>query len=68
MSRRIYYALAQRENGKWSQQFGDYSKTVVAFERTDMIGRGIKAKDLKIVKTYDDQPSINEAIAELNNG
>lgn len=63
-----YYTLVQLEAGKWSPQFGDYSKAVVTQERRDMHESFPcpKLKDLRVISSSDDQASINAAVAALN--
>lgn len=63
-----YYTLVQLEAGKWSPQFGDYSKAVVTQERRDMHESFPcpKLKDLRVISSADDQTSINAAVAALN--
>lgn len=63
-----YYTLLIRMNGKWSPQFGDYVKAVVAQERKDTYSE-FKGVDWQIVKTADDlQASIDAVVTELNKG
>ncbi len=65
---RTYYTLAVRENGYWSEQFGDWDKECVEVELDDYASgfRSFKKKDMKIIKTNGKQASINAAIAKLN--
>ena len=68
-----YYTLAEKRDGRWTQQFGDYDKEVVVEELEDYrmcddasdapIGR----VGFRIVTTpTDDQPAIENALARLN--
>lgn len=65
---RPYYTLAIRQEGRWSPQFGDYSRAVVAQEARDAYASGapIHAHDRKIVKSAPDCDAIDEAVASLN--
>jgi hypothetical protein len=67
---RTYYTLATRTDGKWSPQFGDYSRKVVAQEADDTYwnrnGGAFRSKDMKIIATIDRQFDINAAISHLN--
>lgn len=62
-NRKYYYTLAVCEDGQWSPQFGDYSKATVKDEMQDYPA---KNRHKQILMTWDDQDSINSAIAELN--
>lgn len=68
MSARKYYSLLQRVNGKWTIQFGDYDRQVVADVADDMWDQGIGTKraDLKIITTGPKQSDIEAAVAKLN--
>lgn len=57
-----YYTLVVRRDGKWSPQFGDYSKEVVSDEEYDCYDTEVS----KIICTNDDQASIDAKVAELN--
>jgi hypothetical protein len=64
-----YYTLLIRIAGKWQIEFGDYEKQAVEFERDsikDSPASGVKAKDLKIIKTDEEQSAIEAKVAELN--
>lgn len=65
---RDYFTLLTREHtteGKWTIQFGDYSKAVVEQERKDSYSNYAKG-NTKIIKTDDDQASIQEWVDILN--
>ena len=65
---RDYYTLLTREHtfeGKWAIQFGDYEKAVVEQERKDSYG-GYAVRNTKIIKTDDNQASIQEWVDILN--
>lgn len=62
---RMYFSLLTRDEGQWSQQFGDYDRQCVQAELDDM-RRDYKLADLKIIKTGARQVDINEAVARLN--
>ena len=49
-----YYTLAQRVDGNWYPQFGDYDRSVVQDELQDYRDHDVRAKDLMIV-TCDDE-------------
>ena len=61
-----YYSLMVYENGFWSQQFGDYDKKTVEYERQDYLDHGYKSKDIKIVVTDEEQTAIEAAVDALN--
>lgn len=65
---RTYYTLATREyeGAPWAPQFGDYSRGCVEYELDDYRDQGYERKDLKIIKSMDDQASINAAVEALN--
>lgn len=62
---RAYFSLLSKVDGKWSVQFGDYDRSVVEDEKSDLLDseEGIK---LKIVKTDDSQAAIEAKLASLN--
>jgi hypothetical protein len=63
---KAYYTLAVRRDGRWEVDFGDYDRAVVESEREDTLSHFVYSKDMKIVKSADDQASINLAVAKLN--
>lgn len=63
---RTYFTLAVREDGQWSPQFGDYDNGVVCEEAHEYQQCGTLKRDIKVIESADDQPSINAAIAALN--
>jgi hypothetical protein len=68
---RPYYTLAIREQGRWTPQFGDYDRAIVAQEeqdsyRFDPAGQPIRKLDRKIIKTDPDCDAIDAGIAALN--
>ena len=65
MSKR-YYTLAQRIEGKWFPQFGDYDRASVVAEMDDYRDHGIKRSALKIVSSLNGQRAIDDAFAVLN--
>lgn len=66
-NRKTYYSLLQREDGKWSPQFGDYDRETVESERDDYRDHFVKAKDLKIVTTQGHSWAAIQAVcAKLN--
>lgn len=66
---RTYYTLAQRIDGKWTPQFGDYDRETVAAEIADYADNGTaKRKDMRIVASGDKQADIVAKLAALNGG
>lgn len=63
---KLYYTLIERVNGKWSPQFGDYSKAVVKAEAKEYIEQGTESEDLAIIHSGDSQEEINSAVAQMN--
>jgi hypothetical protein len=65
MTMKRYYTLVIRdEDNRWYPQFGDYVRSVVEQERKDSYP--VSKKDWRIIKTADDQASINDGVARLN--
>ena len=64
-TKKTYFTLAVREAGRWAPQFGDYDRAVVAQELDDLAYGGIPKRDMRIVKSADDQASILAAVATL---
>lgn len=62
MSKRNYYSLLVKEDGRWTIQFGDYDRKVVQQEVADEYS-GVTTK---IITTNPDQASIVAAVAALN--
>lgn len=64
-----YFTLLGRQRGtqRWSIEFGDYDRQTVVEEASDY-RRGVDGMhfESKIIKTKDDQRSINNAVADLN--
>jgi hypothetical protein len=66
---RDYYTLLTRAKGtrQWQIHFGDYQKSVVEDERRDFKdGFSGLTYETKMIKSKDDQASINAAIARFN--
>jgi hypothetical protein len=61
-----YYTLAVREDGVWGAQFGDYDRETVVDEKIDYHDHGYSARDLKIIRTGDNQVDIDARIAAMN--
>lgn len=62
-----YYTLVELVGGKWSPQFGDYSREVVAQEIVDRADSDMRPRRFyKIVVSDDKQTSINATVAKLN--
>ena len=69
MTKRTYYTLIVRDdkNSPWGIYFGDYDRQCVKDEQNDFIDATDCAQgNTKIIKSSDDQPSINTAVAALN--
>lgn len=65
MKQRNYYTLLVwvEDLGRWSPEFGDYTKQVVNEERYLSEDSGIKCR---IIKTDDHQSAIDEAVRVQN--
>jgi hypothetical protein len=67
-----YFTLLERMPGeRWGIAFGDYTFSVVAQERDDLVENAPFDHDgaypeYKIVRTSDDQASIDAEVAKLN--
>ena len=61
----VVYDIEQKQ---WINEFGDYDKKYVVEEMDEYIHGylNIKRKNIKILKTLDDQKSIDAAINKLN--
>ena len=66
-----YYTLVvyNIDHNKWYSEFGDYDKSVVQDEMNDLNEgyQSILKKNMKIIKTSDNQSEINRAI-DIANG
>lgn len=62
-----YFTLAVKTGNAYFPDFGDYDHEVVQDERADRIESGDRDR-MRIVSSQDDQASIDEAIAKLNEG
>ena len=64
---RTYYTLIERVDGVWYPQFGDYRLSVVRHELVDIRNAdGAIGRQFRIVTSGDDQASIDNAIANMN--
>ena len=66
---RTYYTLVERDapGELWTIQFGDYDPDTVKAERDDFRDHGVRAKNLKIIRTTSDKwTAIEAAVARLN--
>ena len=63
-----YYTLAIRyEDGRWGPEYGSYLQSDVIDEgKAYIYSEGTRRKDLRIVKSAEDQVSIETAINNLN--
>ena len=70
MPNSTYYTLLVRESARsyWEPEFGDYDRECVEDEKRGNRDHGIKAGNLKIIITADDQDSITTKINQLNRG
>ena len=68
MTKRTYYTLLVRDDktSPWAIHFGDYDLQCVYGERDDITEYEYTKGNTKIIKTADDQPAINAAVAALN--
>jgi hypothetical protein len=60
---RKYYTLCIRFDGKWSPEFGDYSREVV---QEEMETESYLRKNMRIITTGARQSDITTAVASLN--
>ena len=65
MPNRAYFTLAIRESGRWTPQFGDHERAVVAQESRDSYAH-VRQLDRKIVESAPDCDAIDAALAALN--
>jgi hypothetical protein len=63
---KCYHTLVIKEDGFWSPQFGDYDRETVESE-ADEYRRDLPSSSILIISTNDDQASINQGVAKLNN-
>jgi hypothetical protein len=62
----VYWILATRESdGQWHMAFGDYTRSVVQFERDDYRST-YAAKNLRIVRSADSNAAIEHTMRTLN--
>ncbi|MNZ81401.1 hypothetical protein D3C78_1000650 [compost metagenome] len=68
MKTKAYYSLLSREDdaSPWTIEFGDYDKECVESEKEEYRDKGVKATNLKIIRTDDSQAAINAKVAQLN--
>lgn len=65
---RTYYSLCLRDDGDlvWRLEFGDYDRDCVQAELEAYTEHDYLKRNAKIIKSADDQASINAAVAALN--
>lgn len=65
---KLYYSLLRRDghDAPWGIEFGDYERKTVSDEMDEYRENGETLANLRIIKTADDQASINAKVAELN--
>jgi hypothetical protein len=63
-----YFTLVTRDNpsDNWVIEFGAWDRSDVDFERQSYRDHGVKASDLKIIKSDGKQASIDAMVAKLN--
>ena len=68
--KRTYFSLLVRfpDTGRWSPEFGDYTRAVVEEEMRDYRDHDYKARDLKIIATGDKPADVSAAVRALNYG
>lgn len=68
MTKKPYFSLLRREgrNTPWCIEFGDYERKTVSDEMDEYRDNGETLANLRIIKTADDQASINAKVAGLN--
>lgn len=73
MARKYYTLLSKglevHHNGEWGIEFGDYVRSVVSDEMSDMKDRARVEQErisFKIITTDEGQAAINAKVAELN--
>jgi hypothetical protein len=66
--KKYYTLIAKEPNGRWSPEFGDFERSVVAQEGDDLLYAGWfdKGTKLKVIVTGPAQKEIDAAIAEIN--
>lgn len=64
MSKR-YHTVCVREDGRWTPEFGSYTRSEVNFEAEELRSHHRRA-DIRIVTSGDQQADINAAVAHLN--
>jgi len=67
---RTYFTLLTRDaaTSPWGVAFGDWDLDTVLSERADHRDHGVKAPNLKIIRSNGRQASIDARVAELNAG
>ncbi len=63
---RKYYSLLVKLDNRWSPQFGDYVRKVVADEGDDTKHHYPKGTKMKIICTGDTQASIMAEVTRMN--
>lgn len=66
LKERYFTLLVKEPQGKWSPQFGDWDKAVVAQERDDVKDDWPKGSKFRIIETAPSQDWVNLAVKELN--
>lgn len=61
-----YYTLFQRENNKWSPQYGSYIRRDCEDEAQDMRIHGTSSRDLRIITHEDSKESLEKVTEKLN--
>ena len=65
---RPYWTLLEREGpeARWTIAFGSYTRAEVEGERKDRRDHGVRAMDLKIIRTGSRRQDIEAKVEELN--
>jgi hypothetical protein len=65
---KTYFTLITRDNpsSNWVVEFGDWDHRVVDAERQDYRDHGVKARDLKIIRSDGRYASIDAQVKALN--
>ncbi len=67
MKVKSYYTLLERWDNVWHIQYGSYSRADCVDEVQAYRDAGSKKKNLTIIKTLDNQETINDYVRSLNN-
>lgn len=68
MAKKYYTLVVKSPCGYWTPQYGSYIYGDCLSEREDYLDHGQKMKNMKIITTSPEQPSIDLRIKEMNQG